>query len=65
LHNSNQINGENLKKIRCESSRNVRAKYREYLKKNNMLEKNSKNKNIEDLYKGSNEFQNGYQLRTN
>jgi hypothetical protein len=31
----------------------------------NELESNSKNKNIRDLYKGINEFEKGYQPKTN
>jgi hypothetical protein len=31
----------------------------------NELESNSKNKNIRDLYRGTNEFKKGYQPRTN
>jgi hypothetical protein len=31
----------------------------------NETESNSKNKNIRDLYRGINEFKNGYQSRTN
>jgi hypothetical protein len=39
---------------------------REYLKDRiNDLAKNSKNKNIRDLYRGINEFKKGYQPRTN
>jgi hypothetical protein len=41
-------------------------KKREYLKnKINVLETNSKNKNIRYLYRGINEFRKGYQPRTN
>jgi hypothetical protein len=41
-------------------------KRREYLKdKIKELARNSKNKNIRDLYRGINEFRRGYQLRNN
>jgi hypothetical protein len=41
-------------------------KMREYLKdKINELATNSKNKNIRDLYRGTNEFKSGYQPRNN
>jgi hypothetical protein len=40
-------------------------KKREYLKdKINELELNSKNENVRDLYRGINEFKQGYQPRT-
>jgi hypothetical protein len=62
LQNSSQINGDNLKNLRCETSRTFRNKKREYLKsKINELETNNKNKNIRDLYRGKNEFKKGYQ----
>jgi hypothetical protein len=66
LQNPSQINGDNLKNLRCESSRTFRNKKREYLKgKINDLETNNKNKNIRDLYRGINEFKIGYQPRIN
>jgi hypothetical protein len=66
LQNPNQINGDNLKNLRHETSRIFRNKKREYLKgKINELETNNKNKNIRDLYRGINEFKKGYQPRTN
>jgi hypothetical protein len=66
LQNPNQINGDNLKNLRCETSRTFRNKKREYLKgKINKLESNNKNKNIRDLYRGTNEFKKGYQPRIN
>jgi hypothetical protein len=55
VQNPNQINGNNLKNLRCETSRTFRNKRREYLKgKINELEANNKNKNIRDLYRGIN-----------
>jgi hypothetical protein len=66
LQNPNQINGDNLQNLRCETSRTFRNKKREYLKgKINELEINNKNKNIRDLYRGINEFKKGYQPRIN
>jgi hypothetical protein len=60
------VNGDNMGNVRREANRNFRTKKREYLKKKiNMLETNSKNKNIRDLYRGINEFKKGYQPRTN
>jgi hypothetical protein len=66
LHDQKQSNLGNLNKARREASRNFRNKKREYLKaKINELEINSKNKNIRELYRGSNHFKKGYQPRTN
>jgi hypothetical protein len=66
LQNPSQINGDNLKNLRCETSRTFRKKKREYLKgKINELGTNNKNKNIRDLYRGINEFKKGYQPRIN
>jgi hypothetical protein len=60
LQNPNQINGDNLKNLRSETSRTFRKKKREYLKgKINELGTNNKNKNIRDLYRGINEFKKG------
>jgi hypothetical protein len=57
LQNPNQINGDNLKNLRRETSRIFRNKKREYVKgKINELEANNKNKKIRDLYRGINEF---------
>jgi hypothetical protein len=54
-----QINGDYLQNLRCETSRTFRKKKREYLKgKINELETNNKNRNIRDLYRGINEFEN-------
>jgi hypothetical protein len=66
LQNPSQINGDNLQKLRRETSRIFRKKKKEYLKgKIYELEINSKNKNIRDLYRGINEFKKGYQPRIN
>jgi hypothetical protein len=51
LQDPSEINGDNLKNVRRETSRHFRNKKREYLKgKINELETNSKNNNIRDLY---------------
>jgi hypothetical protein len=66
LQNPSQISGDNLKNLRCETSRTLRKRKREYLRgKINELETNNKNKNIRDLYRGMNEFKKGYQPRIN
>jgi hypothetical protein len=57
LQYPSEINGDNLNNVRREASRHLRNKKKEYLKdKINELAKNSKNKNIRDLYRGINEF---------
>jgi hypothetical protein len=62
LQNPSQVNGGNLKNLRCETSRIFRNKKREHLKgKINELGTNNKNKNIRDLYRGINEFKKEYQ----
>jgi hypothetical protein len=56
--------GDNLQKLRHETSRTFRNKKREYLRsKINKFETNNKNKNIRDLYRGINEFKKGHQPR--
>jgi hypothetical protein len=66
LQNPSKINRDNLKNVRCETSRTFRNKKREYLKdKINELETNNKNKNIRDTYRGKNEFKKVYQPRHN
>jgi hypothetical protein len=66
LQNPNQLNGDNLKNFRHETSSTFRNKKRDYLKgKINELKTNNENKNIRDLYRGINEFKNGYQPRIN
>jgi hypothetical protein len=60
------VNEDNLSNVRWEASRHFRNKKMEYFKdKINELELNSKNKNIRDLYRCINEFDKGYQPRTN
>jgi hypothetical protein len=55
-----------VKIVKREATRYFKIKKKEYLKdKINELAKNSKNKNIRDLYKGINEFKTGYQPRNN
>jgi hypothetical protein len=52
--------------VKCEISRTFRNKKTEYLKeKINDLETNSMNKNVRELSRGINEFETGYQSRTN
>jgi hypothetical protein len=64
LQNPGQINGDNLKKLRRDTSITSRDKKREYMKgKINELETNNKNKSIRELYRGINEFKKGYQPR--
>jgi hypothetical protein len=66
LQDPSKINGDNLNNIRCEASRYFRNTKWEYLKnKINELARNSKNKNIRDLYRGINDFKKGYQPRSN
>jgi chemotaxis methyl-accepting protein methylase len=66
LQDPSEINEDNLNKVRHEASRHFRNKKREYLKdKINELARNSKNKNIRDLYRGINEFKRCYQPRNN
>jgi hypothetical protein len=56
LQNSSQINGDNVRHLRRETSRIFRNKKREYLEgKINELETNNK-KNIVDFYRGTKEF---------
>jgi hypothetical protein len=66
LQNPSQVNGDNKDTVRREASRTFRTKKREFLKKKiNELERNDKNNNIRDLYRGINEFKKGYQPRSN
>jgi hypothetical protein len=61
-----ELNGDNLNNVRCEASRHFRNKKREYPNnKINELATNSKNKNIRDLYRRTDEFKRGYQPRNN
>jgi flagellar basal body rod protein FlgC len=66
LQDPSEINLDNLNNIRRETRRHFRNKKREYLKdKIDELATNSKNKNIRDLYRGTNDFKRGYQPRSN
>jgi hypothetical protein len=66
LQNPNQINADNKKNLRRETIRLFRNKEREYLKgKINEPETNNKNGNIRDVYRGINEFKEGYEHRIN
>jgi hypothetical protein len=56
------MNGDNLSNVRREASMHFRNKKGEYLKdKLNKLARNSKKKNIRDLYRGINDFKRDYQ----
>ena len=60
-----QSNVDNQNNVKCEASRHFRNKKKEYLKaKIEEPETNSKINNVRDLYRGINEFKNGYQPRT-
>jgi hypothetical protein len=62
LQDPSGINGDNLNNVRRKASKYFRNKKRQYLKeKINELATNSKNKNIRDMYRGTNEFKRGYQ----
>jgi hypothetical protein len=61
-----EINGDNLNNVIRVASRYFRNKKGEYLKdKIKELARNSKKKNIRDLYRGINEFNRGYQAINN
>jgi len=63
---SKQSNADNLNNVIWAARRHFRNKKKEYLKpKIEELETNSKIKNIQDLYRGTNDFKKGYQPRTN
>jgi len=60
------ISGNKLNNIRCKNCINIKNKQGNYLKEQiNELETSSKNKSIRDLYRDTNEFEKGYQPRTN
>jgi len=66
LQDPNQTNVDNLKNVRREAGIHFRNKKKEHLTtKINVLETNSKMKYIRDLYRGINDFNKGYQSRTN
>jgi hypothetical protein len=55
LQDPSEINGDNLNNVKREASRHFRNKKREYMKdKINELATNRKNKDIRDLYRGTN-----------
>jgi len=55
-----------MENVRCETSRTFRNKRKEYLEeKMNELETDSKNKNIRDIYTGTNEYNKACQPRRN
>ena len=61
-----QSNVDNLNNVRCEASRHLRNKKKEYLKtKIDEFETNSKIKNIRDLYRGTDDFKKSYHPVTN
>jgi hypothetical protein len=66
LQNLSQVNGDNQKNLRHETSRTFWKKKSECVKgKINELETNNRNKNIRDLYRDRTEFKKGYQPRIN
>jgi hypothetical protein len=63
---SDKINGDDLNNVRCLAGRHFGNKKREYLEdKINELARNSKNKNISDLYREVSRCKKGYQRRGN
>ena len=65
VHDRSQSNVDNLNNVGREASRHFRNKKKAYLKaKIEELETNIK-KNITELYRGFNDFNKGYQPRTN
>jgi hypothetical protein len=66
IHNTSEINVDNLNTVRCEVSRHFRNKKWKYLKdKINKFAMNSNNKTTRNLYRKVNEFKTGYQPRYN
>jgi hypothetical protein len=66
LQDPRQISEKNLNNTRCEACRYFGNKKREYIKdKTEELAKNSKNKNIRDLYSGIIKFKASYQPTSN
>jgi hypothetical protein len=66
IQDPSEINGDNLNNVRCEASRLLRNKKREYLNdKINEFATNSMNKKIRDVYRGINKSKNGYKPRNN
>jgi hypothetical protein len=59
-----EINRNNLNNVRREASRHFKGKNKKYVKdKINELARNSKNKNIRDLYTGIDEFRGATNLK--
>jgi hypothetical protein len=58
LQHPTNINEDNLNNVRCKANRHFRNKINELVRK-------SKNKNITELYRGTNKFEWGYQPRSN
>jgi hypothetical protein len=66
MQDPSQSNVENLNKVRWDASKHLRNKKKAYMKaKIEEMETNSKIKNVRDLYRGINDFEKGYQPRTN
>jgi hypothetical protein len=66
MQDLSQSNAENLNKLRRDASRHLRNKTMTYMKATiDELETNSKLKDVRDLYRGINDFNKGYQPRTN
>ena len=66
IQDPNQSNVDNLNSVRREVRRHFRNKKKAYLRaKIEELETNSKIQNIKDLYRGINDFKEGYQPRCN
>jgi hypothetical protein len=63
LQNPSQINAENINNVRCESSRTLREKMREYFKEKLIRLKQAVRKNIRELHRGRNKLQEGYRHR--
>jgi len=66
LQDPNKNNVDNTNNVRCEASRHLQNKKKEYLKvQTDDVKTNIKTTNIRDLYRGINDFKKGYQPRTN
>jgi hypothetical protein len=66
IEDPSHSNVRNLNYLRCDDSRHFRNKKKAYLKaKIEEPETKRKNKNIRDIYRGINDFEKGYQSRTN
>jgi len=66
VQDPSQSNIDNLNIVRCEASRHLRNKKKDYLKaKIENLETNSRIKNFRDLYRGISDLKKGCQPRIN